>query len=161
MEWINVKNKLPICNKKAFESDDEIHMESERVFVVLLGQITYGTYDEEFNWWWIDADHFHNVTQVTHWMPFPELQNMEWINVNDKLPICNIKPFDEFLMESEKVLVVVNGNITFGRLDEDNDWSICKDYPLDVYFDYTTVDEKVTHWMPLCTPDNLLGEWIY
>ena len=82
---------------------------------------------------------------------------MEWKNVKqDKLPICNKKAFDDAndeddvnWMESERVMVVVNQirnnsqYITFGRIDEHNEWMIGE------YLDYLTDKEEVTHWMLL------------
>jgi hypothetical protein len=71
---------------------------------------------------------------------------MEWKNVKqDKLPICNKKAFDDEddeddvnFMESEIVLVVVNQirnnsqYITFGRINEYNEWMIGE------YFEFLT-----------------------
>ena len=83
--------------------------------------------------------------------------NMGWKNVKqDNLPICNKKAFDDEddeddvnWMESEIVMVVVNQirkniqYITFGKIDEHNEWMIGEDY------DYLTDKEEVTHWMSL------------
>ena len=82
---------------------------------------------------------------------------MEWINVKqNKLPICNKKAFDDAddeddinWMESEIVLVVVNKirnnsqYITFGRINEFNEWMIGE------YLEFLTDKEEVTHWMLL------------
>jgi hypothetical protein len=77
--------------------------------------------------------------------------NMGWKNVKqDNLPICNKKAFDdEDWMESEIVMVVVNQirkniqYITFGKIDEHNEWMIGD------FSDYLTDKEEVTHWMSL------------
>lgn len=82
---------------------------------------------------------------------------MEWKSVKqDKLPICNKKAFDDAdeeddvnWMESETVMVVINQiwcnnqYITFGRINEHNEWMIGDD------LEYLTDKEEVTHWMLL------------
>ena len=80
---------------------------------------------------------------------------MEWISIEDRLPICNKKAFDDDdeddvnWMESEMVMVVVNQirsntqYITFGRVDEHKEWAIGEDYS------YVDDRQEVTHWMLL------------
>jgi len=78
---------------------------------------------------------------------------MEWISIEDRLPICTKKAFDDDddeddtnWMESETVMVVVNqirSNVqymTFGRIDEHNEWMIGEDYS------YVDDRQEVTHW---------------
>ena len=82
MEWKNVKqDKLPICNKKAFDDEDNVNwMESERVVVVVnqirhnSQYITFGRIDE-YNEWMIGEDlrYLTDKEEVTHWMLIPEL----------------------------------------------------------------------------------------
>jgi hypothetical protein len=85
MEWKNVKqDKLPICNKKAFDEEDDEDdvnwMESDTVLVVVnkirnnSQYITFGRINE-YNEWMIGEylEFLTDKEEVTHWMLLPEL----------------------------------------------------------------------------------------
>jgi hypothetical protein len=85
MEWKNTKqDKLPICNKKAFDEEDDEDdvnwMESDTVLVVVnkirnnSQYITFGRINE-YNEWMIGEylEFLTDKEEVTHWMLLPEL----------------------------------------------------------------------------------------
>ena len=83
MEWKNVKQELPICNKKAFndtEEDDVNWLESDIVLVVVnlirskSKYVTLGRIDEHNDWWVEDVNYLDKEKEeITHWLPLPEL----------------------------------------------------------------------------------------
>ena len=93
MEWKNVKQELPICNKKAFddtEDEDDVNWsESDYVLVVVNNirhnhrYITIGRMDENNEWEKEYDSYLNNEEKVTHWLPLPELPITE-INIKNK-----------------------------------------------------------------------------
>ena len=83
MEWKNVKQELPICNKKAFkDTEDDVNWLESDIVLVVVNQIrsknkyiTLGRIDEHNDWWKDEEeDYFHKEEEeVTHWLPLPEL----------------------------------------------------------------------------------------
>lgn len=74
-EWISVKNKLPECEFELCENGDYV---SNVVLVCNINSYEFNTGFGHINdngaWSVYDGEHdFMNVSNVTHWMPLPEL----------------------------------------------------------------------------------------
>lgn len=74
-EWISVKNRLPPCEFELHETGENvsnvvlIHNKNSYEFNIGMGHVSdsgaWTIYDGEYD--------FMNISDVTHWMPLPEL----------------------------------------------------------------------------------------
>ena len=76
MEWINVKDRLPIA-----EPDEQDRRVSDVVLCytnkddILCGSLE--GYDDNLSWFCVGSEHWNLHKSVTHWMPLPEAPNVK------------------------------------------------------------------------------------